>query len=30
MKSIFESCEPRTEVLKGELRDDIFAARLND
>jgi hypothetical protein len=30
MKSIFESCEPRTEMLKGELRDDIFAARLND
>jgi hypothetical protein len=30
MKPIFETCEPRPEVLKGELRDDIFAARLGD
>src|SRR3990172_10475839 len=30
MKPIFETCEPRPEVLKGELRDDIFAARLRD
>jgi hypothetical protein len=30
MKPIFESCEPRPEVLKGDLRDDIFAARLRD
>jgi len=30
MKLIFETCEPRPEVLKGELKDDIFAARLMD
>ena len=30
MKTIFDSCEPRSEVLKGELRDEIFAARLRD
>lgn len=30
MKSIFETCQPRPEVLKGELREDIFAARLRD
>jgi hypothetical protein len=30
MKLIFESCEPRPEVLKGELKEDIFAARLMD
>ncbi len=30
MKTIFDSCEPRTEVLKGELREEIFAARLKD
>lgn len=30
MKTIFESCHPRPEVLKGELREDIFAARLKD
>ena len=30
MEPIFKSCEPRPEVLKGELRDDIFAARLRD
>lgn len=30
MQTIFESCQPRSEVLKGELREDIFAARLKD
>ena len=30
MKTIFEACIPREEVLKGELREDIFAARLKD
>ncbi len=30
MRSIFDLCEPRDEVLKGELREDIFAARLKD
>jgi len=30
MKTIFEACVPREEVLKGELREDIFAARLKD
>ncbi len=30
MKTIFETCEPRPEVLQGELREDIFAARLRD
>jgi hypothetical protein len=30
MKTIFESCTPRPEVLKGELREEIFAARLKD
>jgi predicted AAA+ superfamily ATPase len=30
MKTIFEVCEPRPEVLQGELREDIFAARLRD
>lgn len=30
MKTIFDSCKPRSEVLKGELRDEIFAARLRD
>ena len=30
MKTIFDTCEPRSEVLKGELRDEIFAARLRD
>ena len=30
MKTIFDGCEPRTEVLKGELREEIFAARLRD
>jgi len=30
MKTIFDSCQPRDEVLKGELKDDIFRASLND
>jgi hypothetical protein len=30
MNSIFDSCTPRAEVLRGELREDIFAARLKD
>jgi len=30
MHSIFELCTPRAEVLSGELREDIFAARLKD
>ena len=30
MKTVFESCTPRTEALKGELREEIFAARLKD
>ena len=30
MKTIFESCQPRPEVLLGELSEDIFAARLRD
>ncbi len=30
MNTIFQSCTPRQEVLKGELRDDLFAARLKD
>ncbi|NPV68429.1 MAG: ATP-binding protein [Anaerolineae bacterium] len=30
MLSIFRACEPRTEVLSGELREEIFAARLRD
>jgi hypothetical protein len=30
MKTIFDSCEPRSEVLKGELKEEIFAARLRD
>ncbi len=30
METIFDSCEPRAEVLKGELHDEIFAARLKD
>lgn len=30
MLSIFEVCEPRAEVLSGELREEIFAARLRD
>lgn len=30
MQTIFELCQPRDEVLQGELREDIFAARLKD
>jgi len=30
LKTIFETCQPRDEVLRGELREDIFAARLRD
>ena len=30
MKTIFDGCQPRPEVLRGELREDIFAARLKD
>lgn len=30
MQSIFDLCVPRDEVLQGELREDIFAARLKD
>lgn len=30
MHTIFELCTPRDEVLKGELREDVFAARLKD
>ncbi|MBW2046232.1 MAG: hypothetical protein JRI96_15360 [Deltaproteobacteria bacterium] len=30
MKTIFESCQPRDEVLKGELKDEIFRASLSD
>ena len=30
MKPVFDLCTPRDEVLKGELREDIFAARLKD
>ncbi|HKZ82401.1 MAG TPA: DUF499 domain-containing protein [Anaerolineae bacterium] len=30
MQSVFDLCIPRDEVLKGELREDIFAARLKD
>lgn len=30
MKAIFDTCGPRSEVLQGELREDIFAARLKD
>jgi len=30
MKTLFEACTPRKDVLTGELREDIFAARLRD
>jgi len=30
LKTIFETCQPRDEVLRGELKEDIFAARLRD
>jgi len=28
MKRVFDACQPRPEVLKGELKDEIFAASL--
>jgi len=30
MQTIYELCAPREEVLKGDLREDVFAARLKD
>jgi hypothetical protein len=30
LRSLLEACTPRQEVLSGELRDEMFAARLND
>ncbi len=30
MKTIFELCQPRAEVLQGSLSEDLFAARLKD
>ena len=30
MRPIFETCTPRPEVLTGDLRDEMFAARLKD
>jgi hypothetical protein len=30
MKTVYDLCIPRKEVLEGELREDIFAARLKD
>jgi len=30
MKTIFDLCVPREEVLQGELSEDTFAARLKD
>lgn len=30
MLSIFRACEPRAEVLSGDLREELFAARLRD
>lgn len=30
MKSVFESCKPRDEVLEGALTDDLFAAQLRE
>lgn len=30
MDTIFDGCTPRDEVLKGDLRDEMFAARLKD
>ncbi|NCC33142.1 MAG: ATP-binding protein, partial [Chloroflexia bacterium] len=30
MRPIFETCQPRNEVLKGALTEDTFAARLKD
>jgi len=28
--TVFETCQPRGEILSGELRDEMFAARLNE
>lgn len=30
MKAVHETCEPRREVLEGQLQEDIFAAKLGD
>lgn len=30
MRAVFETCTPRPGVLKGELKEDIFAAQLTD
>ncbi len=30
MKTIFDACKPRGDVLSGELRDEMFAAKLED
>ncbi len=30
MKPVFETCEPRADVLSGELRDEMFAAMLEE
>lgn len=30
MRSIFEACEPRQDIIDGDLQADIFAARLRD
>jgi len=30
MKTVFTTCVPRTEVLAGDLREEMFAARLRD
>lgn len=30
MKTVFETCVPRSEVLSGDLREEMFAARLKD
>src|SRR5689334_1397793 len=30
MRAIFDTCDPRREVLQGELKEEIFAAKLKD
>ncbi len=30
VKTVFDACVPREEVLQGELKDEMFAARLRD
>ncbi|MBX6754321.1 MAG: ATP-binding protein [Thermorudis peleae] len=30
MRPLYQACEPRPEVLQGELREELFAARLKD